>query len=159
MRPKREGGVDKPHSKRVDAAVHRGGQQRTALTVPSVSGPAGPYVHAVAVREGSLVFTSGVVARDATGAVAGGDIRAQTRLVFERARAILGQAGGDLTDIVKMTAYLRDRTDYAALNEVRHEVLSGVEYASTTVICDFPAAGALVEIEFVAHLVTGGTKS
>jgi enamine deaminase RidA (YjgF/YER057c/UK114 family) len=67
----------------------------------------------------------------------------------------MAKAGGDLTDIVKMTVYLRDPLDYSAVNEVRREVLSGVKFASTTVVCDLPAKDALIEIEFIAHLVDG----
>src|SRR5260370_34700599 len=107
--------------------------QRAAIMATSLAWPAGPYVQAVAVQAGTLLFMSGIVARDASGVIATGDVGVQTRLILERARAILTTAGGDLADIIKMTVYLRDPHDYVALNDVRPEGLSEGQFASTTV--------------------------
>ena len=111
----------------------------------------GPYVQGVEVTNAKLVFTSGVVARDAHGRMVGlGDIRAQTRQCIENLRHIIEAAGGSLADLVKVTVFIRDLAHYDGMNEVRREMLSGIPFASSTVQAGLNAADALVEIEAVA---------
>ena len=107
---------------------------KKAIESDKVAKTKGPYVQGVEVTDAKLVYTSGVVARDAKGALMGiGDIRVQTRQCIENIRHILEAAGGSLTDLVKVTVFLRPGTDYAAMNEVRRELLTGIEFASSTV--------------------------
>ena len=111
----------------------------------------GPYVQGVAVRDVELVFVSGVVARDAAGEVqAQGDIRGQTRQCLDNIRQVIEAAGGKLADLVKVTVFIRPGTDYAAMNEVRREILEGIPFASSTVQVGLNEKLALVEIEAVA---------
>lgn len=61
---------------------------------------------------GSLVFLSGITARNAAGdVVAPGDIEAQCRQVFENIEKILAAAGASLEDVVKTNAYVT-RSEY-----------------------------------------------
>src|SRR5829696_7437968 len=97
---------------------------KRALESPHVVKTNGPYVQGVEVTDAKLVFTSGVVARDVTGTIVGkGDIRAQTRQCFENLRHIIEAAGGSLSDLVKVTLFLRDLSAYDEMNEVRREML------------------------------------
>src|SRR5262245_18885288 len=106
------------------------------------------------------VFTSGVVARDAHGSIVGKeDIGAQTRQCIENLRHIIEAAGGALSDLVKVTVFLRDLTVYEGMNEVRREMLSGIPFASSTVQTGLNAAEALVEIEAVAAVSLNAAKS
>jgi 2-iminobutanoate/2-iminopropanoate deaminase len=124
---------------------------KTAIESPDVAKTKGPYVQGVAVSGGTLVFTSGVVARDAQGQLQGiGDIREQTRQCLKNIANIIAAAGGGLQDVCKVTVYLRDLRDYDGMNEVRREVFAGVPFASSTVQAQLNAAQALVEIEAVA---------
>src|SRR5882757_9021170 len=101
---------------------------KKAIASAKVAKTKGPYVQGVEVTNAKLVYTSGVVARDAQGTLlGGGDIRVQTRQCIENIRNILEAAGGSLKDLVKVTVFLRPGTDYAAMNEVRREMLSGIE--------------------------------
>jgi 2-iminobutanoate/2-iminopropanoate deaminase len=51
---------------------------------PHVARTKGPYVQGIEVTDAKLVFTSGVIARDAAGTIVGkGDIHAQTRQRFQ----------------------------------------------------------------------------
>ncbi len=107
-----------------------------------------------------LVFTSGVVGRDAGGTIVGkGDIRAQTRQCIENLRHIIEAAGGSLSDLVKVTVFLRDMTVYDGMNEIRREMLSGIPFASSTVQTGLNAADALVEIEAVAAVPLDAARS
>ena len=111
----------------------------------------GPYVQGVEVTEAKFVFTSGVVARDANGTLLGaGDIRVQTRQCFENIRHIIEAAGGSLSDLVKVTVFIRPGADYTTMNEVRRELLQGIDFVSSTVQVGLNAPEALIEVEAVA---------
>lgn len=121
------------------------------VTVDGVSAPGAPYASAIALTGGRLVYTSGVLARDAAGGIAHpGDAERQTQACFDSIEKILRAAGGTLRDIVKMTVFLRDGADYDAMNRARRARLAGIDYASSTVVTGLVASAALVEIECVA---------
>jgi len=131
---------------------------KRALQSSKVANTKGPYVQGVAVSDGELIFTSGVTARNVAGKiVAIGDIARQTRQCLKNIENIVRAGGGTLQDVTKVTVFLRDLRDYAAMNEVRREVLAGVAFASSTVQAQLNAPEALVEIEAVAF-VSGKAK-
>ncbi len=77
----------------------------------------GPYSQAVAAAE--HIFVSGQIPIDPdSGDVIGGDIRAQTKLVIDNTRKILGSCGLDLGRVVKVDIFLKDLEDFAVMNEV-----------------------------------------
>jgi 2-iminobutanoate/2-iminopropanoate deaminase len=124
---------------------------KQAVESPHVVKTKGPYVQGVEVTDAKLVYTSGVLARDAAGRIIGqGDIRAQTRQCFENIRHIIEAAGGSLADLVKVTVFMPDLAGYDAMNEVRNELLRGIAFASSTVQAGLHAAGAMIEVEAVA---------
>ena len=126
---------------------------KKTLESPKVAKTKGPYVQGVAVSDGTLIYTSGVVARDAKARIQGvGDIRRQTRQCLKNIEHIIRAGGGSLEDLVKVTVFLRDLRDYAGMNEVRREVLADVAFASSTVQAQLNAPEALVEIEAVAFV-------
>ena len=129
---------------------------KKAINSDGVAKTKGPYVQGVEVTNAKLVYTSGVVARDAKGELLGiGDIRVQTRQCIENIRNILEAAGGSLKDLVKVTVFLRPGADYTAMNDVRREVLSGIEFASSTVMVGLNAPEALIEVEAVGAIPVG----
>jgi 2-iminobutanoate/2-iminopropanoate deaminase len=126
---------------------------KKALASSKVANTKGPYVQGVAVSDGTLIYTSGVVARDVQARIQGiGDIAVQTRQCLKNIENIIEAGGGTLQDLVKVTVFLRDLRDYAAMNEVRREVLAEVAFASSTVQAQLNAPEALVEIEAVAFV-------
>lgn len=131
---------------------------RANLNPDGVAPPFGPYVHAVKIsRPESLVFVSGCIALDERGGIVGpGDIAAQTRQAMLNLKACLGAAGATFTDVVKITNYVLDATDYAKIAPARAEFLSEPYPASTMVEVKgliFP--GLLIEIEAVAVVGSG----
>jgi enamine deaminase RidA (YjgF/YER057c/UK114 family) len=71
------------------------------------------FSHGYRAEGGRVLFIAGQVAMDQAGRVIGrGDIVAQFRQVCENLRAVVTQAGGSLTDIVKLTIYVLDVADY-----------------------------------------------
>ncbi len=87
--------------------------------VASAAAPAaiGPYSQAV--RYGNLLFVSGTLGMDPkTGELAGPGIEAQASRALENIKAILGEAGMTLENVLKSTVFLRDMNDFAAFNAV-----------------------------------------
>ncbi|MHA4875596.1 RidA family protein, partial [Enterococcus faecium] len=76
--------------------------------------PLANYSHAVEIEAGSrLLFLSGQLATRPDGTVPEG-VAAQAALIFENVAAILAEAGMTMADIVRLNAYLTDRSDLAA---------------------------------------------
>jgi len=61
-----------------------------------------------------------------------------------------GRPGCELSDVIKVTAFLADLGDFAAYNDVYHENFAEPYPARTTVGVSLPP-GILVEIEAVAR--------
>lgn len=79
---------------------------------PSLMKPVG-YSHAYEVKSGRVLFIAGQVAKDGAGQVVGpGDLVAQFRQVCDNLRTVVTSAGGQMTDIVKLTLYVIDVDDY-----------------------------------------------
>lgn len=119
--------------------------------ISTVNAPAaiGPYSQAVEAN--GLVFCSGQLPiHPATGEMAAGGIKEQTKQSLANVKAILEEAGLSINNIVKATVFLSDIKDFAAMNEVYAETFSSPFPArSAFAVRDLPK-GALVEIEVIA---------
>jgi enamine deaminase RidA (YjgF/YER057c/UK114 family) len=82
------------------------------LNPPTLMKPAG-FSHAYEARGGRMLFIAGQVAKDGEGRVVGkGDLPAQFRKVCENLKTVVTAAGGEMTDIVKLTIYVLDTAEY-----------------------------------------------
>ena len=109
----------------------------------------GPYSQAV--RVGNLVYTSGQIPiNPATGVLAEGGIKEQTRQSLLNVKAILEAAGLTMSDVVKTTVFMADMNDFADMNAVYAEFFSEPYPARSAVAVKALPKGALVEIEVVA---------
>jgi len=127
-------------------------QVKTAISTKEAPAAIGPYSQAV--RSGETLFASGQIGLDpATGQLVAGGVAEQTKRVFENIKAVLAEAGLDLTHVVKTTVFLKSMGDFAAMNEVYATYLApeGVipPARSTVAVAGLPK-DALVEIEVVA---------
>lgn len=119
------------------------------LNTPRAPRALGPY--SVAVEAGGLVFCSGQVALDpSTGGRAPDDVAAQTRQIMENLRAILGDVGLTLEDVVKTTIFLADMSDFPTVNDIYGEFFENEPPARSTIQAAALPGGFLVEIEVVA---------
>lgn len=83
-----------------------------AINPPALGKPVG-YSHGYEVKSGRVLFLAGQVAKDAEGRVVGGsDLVAQFRQVCSNVKTLVNAAGGELTDIVKLTIYVLDVDDF-----------------------------------------------
>ena len=79
----------------------------------------GTYSQAVAVTAGTTVYLSGQIPLvPETMEVVEGDIEDQIHQVFKNLIAVCQEAGGDLSNIVKLNIFLTDLNNFAVLNEI-----------------------------------------
>jgi 2-iminobutanoate/2-iminopropanoate deaminase len=109
----------------------------------------GPYEQAI--KANGMVYTSGQIPIDPkTGNFVAGGIKEQTRQVMENLQAVLEAAGSSLNRVVKATVFLKQISDFGAMNEIYAEYLGSAKPARSTVaVADLPR-DALVEIDLVA---------
>jgi 2-iminobutanoate/2-iminopropanoate deaminase len=108
----------------------------------------GPYSQAV--LKNGLFFISGQLGIDAaTGALETG-FEAQARRVFSNLKAILDAAGLSFADVVKVTVFLQDLNDFAALNELYAQYFHAPYPAREAVQVARLPKDAAVEISLIA---------
>ena len=79
----------------------------------------GTYSQAVAVTAGTTVYLSGQIPLvPETMEVVEGGIEDQIHQVFKNLTAVCQEAGGDLSNIVKLNIFLTDLNNFAVLNEI-----------------------------------------
>jgi 2-iminobutanoate/2-iminopropanoate deaminase len=104
-----------------------------------------------AILTGDFVYVSGQGALDlATGEYLQGDVRSETKQVFENLKTVLKAAGSSLDKVVKCNVYLRDINDFAAMNEVYRSYFEPPYPARTTIQAGALPLGFAVEIECIA---------
>ncbi len=108
------------------------------------------------VKAGPFIYLSGVLATDNEGRIAGGDVRSQTRRVLESTAQMLKTKGGRLENAVSVTVFLRNASDFQAMNEVYRTYWPTDPPARATIAANLPAPEALVEISVIA--VQDGTQ-
>lgn len=110
------------------------------------------FGYSQAVRAGDLLFVAGQMPVDNQVQVVGpGDIRAQTRQVFENLKAVLAAAGATLDDLVELVSYHTDMADLGAVVEVKGEYIAGDFPAWTAVgVTALALPGQLIEFKAVA---------
>lgn len=114
----------------------------------------GPYSQGVIA--GGFLFTAGQIPLDPrTGQLVEGGIEPQTRQALANVLAILAAAGLGARDVVKVTLYLVDLGDYAAVNEVYGRVFDTAPPARSVVQVAALPRGARIEVEAVAALRDG----
>lgn len=110
----------------------------------------GPYSQAIIAAP--FVFTSGQLPVDPkTNELVGGDAANQAKQVFENIKAVLAEAGSDLSKAVKATVFLRNMDDFAAVNKVYASYFGeGILPARSAVQVAKLPKDVAVEIEMIA---------
>jgi len=113
--------------------------------------PIGPYSQAVRVN--GFLFVSGQVALDPkTGEMSAGDVREQTERALENVKGIVEAAGSKMPHVIKTTVFLKNMSDFTAMNEVYARYFTMAPPARSTVEVARLPKDALVEIEVVAAI-------
>ena len=123
-----------------------------AFNAPGVVKPFGIFSGAAWQPEGKVLHISGQVSQDVDGKIVGkGDITAQTQQVLGNISKILDAVGGRMSDIAKVTVFVKDMSMLDEIHHVRSEFFTPPYPASSL----FQVVGLvnpdyLIEIEAVA---------
>jgi reactive intermediate/imine deaminase len=121
--------------------------------IHSDNAPAAIGTYSQAIQSGNLVFMSGQIPLvPATMEIVDGDFTARARQVFENLKAVAEAAGGTLDQIVKVTIFLTDLNDFAAVNAVMESYFSKPYPARAAVGVASLPKGVDVEAEAVLAL-------
>jgi 2-iminobutanoate/2-iminopropanoate deaminase len=122
--------------------------EKEVISTPHAPAAIGPYSQAV--KAGNLVYMSGQIPLDPqTMEIVSGGIEAQTRRVLDNLAAVAAEAGGTLDDCVKLTIYLTDLGNFAAVNAVMQAYFESPYPARATIEVSALPRGSLVEIEAI----------
>ena len=109
----------------------------------------GPYSQAILAD--NTLYASGQLGIDPqTGNFVAGGVKEQTEQVFRNIRAILTEAGFEMSDVVKTTCFLADMGDFAEMNAVYAEQFEGSFPARSAVAVRTLPKNGLIEIEVLA---------
>ncbi len=125
---------------------------RKVVNTDKAPQPIGMYSQAISVRLGELVFVAGQVGIDTDGNLAGGDVAAQTRAVFENICQVLEGVGASFTNVVEFTTYLVGTSSIQPFLEARAKVFPSMfpdgDYPPNTLL----VVDALVRDEFLVEI-------
>jgi enamine deaminase RidA (YjgF/YER057c/UK114 family) len=96
-----------------------------------------------AVKADGLIYVAGTMSQQ------GGDIRAQTRWCLEDLDRTLKAAGSTLQNAASINVYLKNQSDFAAMNEVYRTFFKENPPARTTIVSDLVIPSGLIEMSAV----------
>mgnify|MGYP000462599052 FL=1 len=122
--------------------------KREAIQTDNAPKALGPYSQAI--RHGSMLFVSGQLGLDpVTNHLVSDDIESQIDQVLANVEAICVEAGTSIQHALKLTLYLQDLSDFAAVNQALEANLTAPYPArATTQVAGLPL-GALIEIDAI----------
>jgi 2-iminobutanoate/2-iminopropanoate deaminase len=101
-------------------------------TPPGTPTPIGPYSHIAKV--GSFITIGGVAGFDpATGELAGSDVASQTRRILASFKTMLASVNSDLDHVVHINIFLREMSDFEAMNAAYVEMMGSHRPARTVI--------------------------
>jgi reactive intermediate/imine deaminase len=108
-------------------------------------------LYSQAVKANGLLFLSGQLPLDpVSGKITAGGIKEQTLQVMRNLQAVLAKGGLNFTNVVKTNIYLRNMSDFEAVNLVYASYLSAEPPALAVEGTSGLPSGAMVEIEMIA---------
>jgi reactive intermediate/imine deaminase len=118
--------------------------------IATTKAPAAIGTYSQAIRAAGTVYVSGQIPLDpATGQLVAGDIRAQIHQVFRNLAAVSQAAGLGLESAVKVTVYLTDLGNFAAVNEIMAEYFPQPYPARAAIGVSALPRGAAVEADAI----------
>lgn len=149
-----------------DEVGHRGCSIEIELTVldpksdlvkQAVQWPGSAPFHApAAVRVGEYLFLSGIAAFDNDGSVVADDgLETQIRGAFASLAGIMKQAGASLSNLAKVTVYLREAKDFVSFEKVAKELLPAEDLPALEVALingPGPSPSSRVQFDCIAYI-------
>jgi 2-iminobutanoate/2-iminopropanoate deaminase len=122
---------------------------RETFSIPGAPKPIGPYSQAV--RVGNTLYVSGQIPLNPqTGALVVDTIENATHRVMQNIKALVEVAGLTLSDVAKVSIFIKDMQDFAKINEVYATYFTGDFPARETVQVSELPMGVPIEISCIA---------
>ena len=119
--------------------------------VASPKAPAAVGTYSQAVIADNTIYASGQLPIDpATGEFVKGGFKEQLTQVFTNLKNVLEEGGFKMSDAVKVTVYLQDLANFAALNEVYAKFFSEPYPARVAFQVAALPKNAMVEVDIIA---------
>ncbi len=126
-------------------------KDKIAIQTQDAPAPVGPYSQAIKV--GNCVYLSGQIPLDPKqGILVEGNTENQVKQIFDNLAAVAIAAGGDLNQLVKLTIFLKDFTDFPIVNAVMASYFKPPYPARSIVAVVSLPKGANIEVEAVMML-------
>jgi 2-iminobutanoate/2-iminopropanoate deaminase len=122
-------------------------ETRTPSNTPA---PIGPYNHIA--KTGSFISIGGTAGVDpATGRLAGSDVKSQARQIIDSFKVMLEAVDSDLEHVVHVTIFLKQMSDFDALNAASVEKMGDHRPARTVIgVSELPKPGVVVTMNLTA---------
>lgn len=119
-------------------------------TPPGTPAPIGPYSHIAKV--GSFITIGGVAGFDpATGELAGPDVASQTERILTSFRTMLASVNSGLDHVVHINIFLREMSDFDAMNAAYVVVMGSHRPARTVIgVSELPKPGLRLTMNLTA---------
>ena len=119
-------------------------------TPPGTPTPIGPYSHIAKV--GTFITIGGLAGFDpATGKIVGSDIAAQTRQILTSFKTMLASVNSDLDHVVHINIFLREMSDFEAMNAAYIEMMGSHRPARTVIgVRELPKPDVLLTMNLTA---------
>ncbi len=120
------------------------------IHAPKASAAVGPYSHCV--KAGNTYYTCGQVPfHPETGEVVGTNIVEQANQTLANLKEVLNAADLKITDIARVTVFVKDLNDFKAFNEVYAAFMGDHRPARVCVEVSNIAMGCLLEIDAICY--------
>lgn len=122
---------------------------REVISTPNAPQAIGPYSQAI--HANGFIFVSGQISVDpATQKLIEGGVAPQTEQVIKNLEAILVAAGSSLEKVVRTGVYLKNMSEFAAMNDVYERFFPQNAPARSTVEVARLPKDVLIEIDVIA---------
>jgi len=112
--------------------------------------PAGPY--SPGIGAGDYVFVSGQGPFAPVTKAMGTTIEEQTKQTLENVKAILEAGGAGMADVVRVTVFMTDLSEFQRMNKVYEQSFPQPAPARTTVGVSLALPGMKIEIDAIAYV-------
>ena len=119
-------------------------------TIVTSQAPKAVGAYSQGVKVGELIFTSGQIPIDPKTGEMPITIEEQTAQCLRNISAVLEEAGSSLDNAIKLTVFLKNINDFAAMNEVYASFFSEEAPCRSAVEVVAIPKGAKIEIEAIA---------
>jgi reactive intermediate/imine deaminase len=109
------------------------------------------YPFSSAVKAGDFIFVSGTAALEDDQGNRLTSIEAQTHQIMKQFKEALAHFNASLDDIVKVTVYIGEQSNWGKMNEIYRSYFSENLPARATCVAGLVIPGFLVEMECIAY--------